>query len=97
VCEYCTRGRENLCPRSRFTGYQRDGGYAERTVADGRFCFAIPAAYDPVEAAPLLCAGLIGHRCLVAAGDARRLGLYGFGAAAHIVAQVARHDGREVY
>lgn len=97
VCEYCTSGRENLCPRARFTGYQRDGGYAERVVADARFCFPIPAAYGSVEAAPLLCAGLIGHRCLVAAGGGRRLGLYGFGAAAHIVAQVARHEGRDFY
>ena len=97
TCAYCTSGRENLCPFARFTGYQRDGGYAESVVADARFCFSIPAAYGAVEAAPLLCAGLIGHRCLLAAGGARRLGLYGFGAAAHIVTQVARHEGRDVY
>jgi len=96
-CRYCTTGRENLCERAQFTGYQRDGGYAEYVVADARFCFPIPAAYAAVDAAPLLCAGLIGHRALRMAGDARRLGLYGFGAAAHIVAQVARHEGREVY
>jgi propanol-preferring alcohol dehydrogenase len=96
-CAYCTSGRENLCERAQFTGYQRDGGYAEYAVADARFCFPIPAPYTAVDAAPLLCAGLIGHRALRMAGDARRLGLYGFGAAAHIVAQVARHEGREVY
>jgi propanol-preferring alcohol dehydrogenase len=97
VCQWCRSGRENLCPRARFVGYQLDGGYAEYTAADERFCFPIPPSYTPVEAAPLLCAGLIGHRCLRMAGDARRLGLYGFGAAAHLVAQVARHEGREVY
>jgi propanol-preferring alcohol dehydrogenase len=97
VCRYCRTGRENLCDRARFTGYQIDGGYAEYTVADERFCFALPAQYDDVSAAPLLCAGLIGYRSLMAAGDAVRLGLYGFGAAAHIVAQVARHQGRRVF
>jgi propanol-preferring alcohol dehydrogenase len=97
ICRFCRAGRENLCPDARFTGYQRDGGYAELTVADARFCFPIPDAYSDAEAAPLLCAGLIGHRALRMAGDARRIGLYGFGAAAHIVAQVARFEGREVF
>ena len=97
VCAYCRSGRENLCERARFTGYQIDGGYADYTVADARFCFAIPDVYDDVHAAPLLCAGLIGYRTLRMAGDARRIGIYGFGAAAHIIAQVARHEGREVY
>ncbi len=97
VCAYCLSGRENLCDRARFTGYQIDGGYAEMTVADECFCFALPAAYSDVAAAPLLCAGLIGYRALRMAGDAKRLGLYGFGAAAHIIAQVARHQGREIY
>ncbi|MFN8543265.1 MAG: zinc-dependent alcohol dehydrogenase family protein [Candidatus Binatia bacterium] len=97
TCDYCRTGRENLCDGARFTGYQRDGGFAEYTRADARFCFPIPSAYTPIEAAPLLCAGLIGHRALTMAGDARRLGIYGFGAAAHIVAQVARHQGRQVY
>jgi propanol-preferring alcohol dehydrogenase len=96
-CRFCRDGRENLCERARFTGYTLDGGYAEYTVADERFCFPIPDAYSYVEAAPLLCAGLIGYRSLVKAGEARRLGIYGFGAAAHIVAQVARHQGRQVY
>ncbi len=96
-CAYCRSGRENLCDQARFTGYQRDGGYAELTVADQRFAFAIPSAYADEAAAPLLCAGLIGHRALRMAGDARRLGLYGFGAAAHIIAQVAQFEGREVY
>lgn len=96
-CRYCRSGRENLCDRARFTGYQIDGGYAEYTVADERFCFAIPAGYSDVEAAPLLCAGLIGYRSLVAAGDAERLGIYGFGAAAHLIAQVARHQGRRLF
>jgi propanol-preferring alcohol dehydrogenase len=96
-CRYCRSGRENLCDRARFTGYQLDGGYAEYTVADERFCFAIPSGYSDVEAAPLLCAGLIGHRSLLAAGDAERLGIYGFGAAAHLVAQVARYQGRRVF
>jgi len=97
VCEFCRAGRENLCAEARFTGYQIDGGYADDTVADARFCFAVPAAYSDVQGAPLLCAGLIGYRALVMAGEARRLGLYGFGAAAHIIAQVARWQGREVF
>ncbi len=96
-CRYCETGRENLCDAARFTGYHVDGGYAEFTVADERFCFPIAEGLSDVEAAPLLCAGLIGYRSLVAAGDAERLGLYGFGAAAHIVAQVARHQGRRVF
>jgi propanol-preferring alcohol dehydrogenase len=96
-CRYCRAGRENLCDRARFTGYQVDGGYAEYTVADARYCFRLPHAYADVDAAPLLCAGLIGHRALRAAGDAARLGIYGFGAAAHIVAQVARHEGRRLF
>ncbi|HJS86842.1 MAG TPA: zinc-dependent alcohol dehydrogenase family protein [Acetobacteraceae bacterium] len=96
-CEYCRSGQENLCERARFTGYQIDGGYAEYTVADARYCFPIPASYSDVQAAPLLCAGLIGYRCLRMAGEGKRLGLYGFGAAAHIVAQVARHQGRVVF
>lgn len=96
-CRYCLSGRENLCERARFTGYDMDGGYAEYTVADERFCFALPAEYPDARAAPLLCAGLIGYRSLSMAGDARRVGLYGFGAAAHIVAQVAAYEGREVY
>ena len=97
VCRYCRLGRENLCENARFTGYDMDGGYAEYTVADQRYCFPIPVEYDDVAAAPLLCAGLIGYRSLVMAGDAQRLGIYGFGAAAHIVAQVAQHQGRTVY
>ncbi|HEX4172122.1 MAG TPA: zinc-dependent alcohol dehydrogenase family protein [Acetobacteraceae bacterium] len=97
VCEFCRSGRENLCDNARFTGYQIDGGYAEFAVADQRFCFAIPDSYTDAEAAPLLCAGLIGYRSLRMAGEGRRLGLYGFGAAAHIIAQVARWQGREVY
>jgi len=97
TCGYCRSDRENLCNRARFTGYQLDGGYAEYTVADARFAFPIPPDYDDAHAAPLLCAGLIGHRALTTAGDAERLGLYGFGAAAHIVAQVARHQGRRVF
>jgi len=96
-CKFCLTNRENLCQRARFTGYTLDGGYAEYTVADARFCFPIPDQYDDVAAAPLLCAGLIGYRCLRKAGDARRLGIYGFGAAAHIIAQVARHEEREVF
>ena len=96
-CRQCRAGRENLCAGARFTGYQIDGGYAEETVADQRFCFAMPGETAAERLAPLLCAGLIGHRALVKAGDARRLGLYGFGAAAHIVAQVARFEGREVF
>jgi propanol-preferring alcohol dehydrogenase len=97
ACSLCRGGRENLCAQARFTGYQIDGGYGEFTVADQRFCFAIPAGYSDIEAAPLLCAGLIGYRSLRMAGEARRLGLYGFGAAAHIIAQVARWQGRAVY
>ena len=96
-CEFCRSGRENLCDRAQFTGYTLDGGYAEYTVADARFCFPIPDSYSDAQAAPLLCAGLIGYRSLVKAGDARRLGIYGFGAAAHIVTQVARHQGRSVF
>ncbi len=96
-CRYCTSGRENLCDAARFTGYQIDGGYAEYAVADARYCFPLPERYGDAEAAPLLCAGLIGHRSLVAAGDAQRLGIYGFGAAAHIVCQVAVWQGREVF
>jgi alcohol dehydrogenase, propanol-preferring len=96
-CRYCRSGRENLCDLARFTGYHRDGGYAEYAVADERFCLAVPESYGDVEAAPLLCAGLIGYRALRHAGDAERLGLYGFGASAHIVAQVARHQGRRVF
>ena len=97
TCGFCASGRENLCNHARFTGYHLDGGYAEYAIAKARFCFALPPGYSDVEAAPLLCAGLIGYRSLAMAGDARRLGIYGFGAAAHIVAQVARHQGREVY
>ena len=97
VCEYCRSGRENLCDRARFTGYQIDGGYAELTVADERYCFAIDRRYGDVEATPLMCAGLIGYRTLRMAGDARLIGIYGFGAAAHIVAQVIRHQGRRLF
>jgi propanol-preferring alcohol dehydrogenase len=96
-CGFCRRGRENLCPEARFTGYQIDGGFAEQVVADARFCFPIPEGYPDLQAAPLLCAGLIGYRSLNMAGDAGRLGLYGFGAAAHIVTQVAGHQGRRVF
>ena len=96
-CRYCLSGRENLCENARFTGYQIDGGYAEYALADGRFCFSIPESYPDLQAAPLLCAGLIGHRSLRFAGDAERLGLYGFGASAHIVAQVAAHEDRRVF
>jgi len=96
-CEFCRSGQENLCGQARFTGYQLDGGYAEYALADQRYCFAIPEGYSDAEAAPLLCAGLIGYRSLRMAGDPRRIGLYGFGAAAHIVAQVARYEGRELY
>jgi alcohol dehydrogenase, propanol-preferring len=96
-CRYCTTGRENLCRQARFTGYTLPGGYAEWAVADARFCFAVPDEYGATEAAPLLCAGLIGYRALRLAGEAERLGLYGFGAAAHIVAQVARHEGRKLF
>jgi propanol-preferring alcohol dehydrogenase len=96
-CEFCRSDRENLCPHARYTGYQIDGGYAEQAIADARFCFHLPDGYDDQHAAPLLCAGLIGYRAYRMAGDARRLGLYGFGAAAHIIAQVAVQQGREVY
>jgi len=96
-CSYCLTGRENLCARARFTGYLMDGGFAEYAVADARFCFAMPPAFSDLEAAPLLCAGFIGYRSLRVAGDARRLGLYGFGAAAHIIAQVACYEGRQVF
>ena len=97
VCEFCRSGRENLCDRARFTGYDIDGGFAERTVADERFCFSLPDTYSDVAAAPLLCAGLIGSRALRLAGDAPALGLYGFGAAAHIITQVAVSQHRDVY
>lgn len=96
ACEYCRSGRENLCPDARFTGYTLDGGYAGYATADERFCFPLPPGFDDVHAAPLMCAGLIGYRTLSRAGDARRLGIYGFGAAAHLVAQVAVFQGREV-
>ncbi len=96
-CAYCLAGQENLCDYARFTGYDIDGGYAEYTVADERYCFAIPAGFPDLQAAPLFCAGLIGYRALRMAGDAGRLGLYGFGAAAHILAQVARYQGRRVF
>ena len=96
-CAYCRNGQENLCDRARFTGYTLDGGYAEYAVADQRFCFRIPDSYSDAEAAPLLCAGLIGYRSLVKAGNGKRLGIYGFGAAAHIVVQIANYQKREVY
>jgi propanol-preferring alcohol dehydrogenase len=96
-CDCCLDGQENLCDRAKFTGYTLDGGYAEYTVADQRFCFPIPDSYSDAEAAPLLCAGLIGYRSLVKAGNGKRLGIYGFGAAAHIVAQVAKYQRREIY
>jgi propanol-preferring alcohol dehydrogenase len=96
-CFYCRTGSENLCVNARFTGYTLDGGYAEFTVADERYCVPIPETYSDADAAPLLCAGLIGYRSLVRTGDAKRLGIYGFGAAAHIITQVARHQGRSVY
>ena len=97
TCAYCRSGHENLCDHARFTGYQIDGGYATHTVADARYCFHLPEGYSDAEAAPLLCAGLIGYRSLKMTGDAKRLGIYGFGAAAHIVAQVARHQGRQIF
>jgi propanol-preferring alcohol dehydrogenase len=97
ACRFCLIGRENLCDSARFTGYHLDGGYAEHVVADARYCFELPAGIDDAHAAPLLCAGLIGYRSLRMAGDAERLGIYGFGAAAHIVAQVARFQGRKVF
>ncbi len=96
-CKYCRTGRENLCDKARFTGYTLDGGYAEYTVADERYCIPIPEAYADADAAPLLCAGLIGYRSLRKTGEAKRIGIYGFGAAAHIIAQVAIFQGREVY
>jgi len=96
-CRYCANGRENLCDEALFTGYTLDGGYAEYTVADQRYCFPLPEGYTDAEAAPLLCAGLIGYRALVAAGGAERLGIYGFGAAAHIITQVARAQGRKIF
>ena len=97
TCPYCRNNQENLCDNARFTGYQIDGGYASHTVADARYCFHLPDTYSDAEAAPLLCAGLIGYRALTMTGDAARLGIYGFGAAAHIVAQVARYQGRQVF
>jgi alcohol dehydrogenase, propanol-preferring len=97
VCEYCQAGLENLCDAPQFTGYTRDGGYAELTTADERYAVPIPDEYSNAEAAPLMCAGLIGFRSLIKTGDARRIGIYGFGAAAHLVAQVAVHQGREIY
>lgn len=96
-CDYCRSGRENLCDQARFTGFDLDGGYAEYVLADARFCFPLPDGFDDAHAAPLLCAGLIGYRALVKAGEAKHLGIYGFGAAAHIVTQVARFQGRHVY
>ncbi|MFZ1685351.1 MAG: zinc-dependent alcohol dehydrogenase family protein [Candidatus Zixiibacteriota bacterium] len=96
-CEYCRSDRENLCDRARYTGYQMNGGFAEYCVADERFCFRIPLGYPDIQAAPLLCAGLIGYRALRMAGDARRIGFYGFGASAHILLQVAKYQGRKVY
>ncbi len=96
-CRFCRSGRENLCERARFTGYQLDGGFAEHALADARFSFPLPAGFPDLQAAPLLCAGLIGYRALRMTGEAGRLGLYGFGAAAHIVIQVARHEGRRVF
>lgn len=96
-CRFCRSGRENLCDESRYTGYQIDGGFAEMCVADERFCFPIPRQYPDLQAAPLLCAGLIGYRALRMTGDAQRLGFYGFGAAAHVIIQVAHYQGREVY
>ncbi len=97
TCRFCLAGQENLCPQARYTGYTVDGGYAEYAVADERFCFPIPDGYPDLQAAPLLCAGLIGYRCLRLAGDARTVGLYGFGAAATLAVQVARHRGQRVY
>jgi len=97
VCEFCRSGRENLCPNAQFTGYTRDGGYAEQTIADARYAFPLPPDYGDAEAAPLLCAGLIGYRSWAPVRPARRLGIYGFGAAAHIVAQLARHAGQRVF
>jgi propanol-preferring alcohol dehydrogenase len=96
-CAYCRSGRENLCDNARFTGYTIDGGYAEFTVADARYCFHLPERYDDVEVAPLLCAGLIGYRSYLKTGEARRLGIYGFGNAAHLIAQIAIYEGRELF
>jgi len=96
-CVYCLSGRENLCPRARFTGRDIDGGFAEYAVADERFCFPIPEGYGALQAAPLLCAGLIGHRAYRMTGDARRIGVFGFGQAGHVLCQVARHEGREIH
>jgi propanol-preferring alcohol dehydrogenase len=96
-CRFCREGRENLCDQAQFTGYTRPGGFAEYTVADQRFCFALPANYSAVAAAPLICAGLIGYRALRLAGEGERLGIYGFGAAAHLITQVARWQGRQVF
>jgi propanol-preferring alcohol dehydrogenase len=97
VCEFCRRGQENLCPHARFTGYTRDGGYAQEVLADARYCFPLPTDVAAAELAPLLCAGLIGYRAYRKAGDAEKLGLYGFGASAHLLAQLARHQGRRVF
>ena len=97
TCRYCRSARENLCDKARFTGYDIDGGYAQFTVANEAFCFAVPTAYDDAHAAPLMCAGLIGYRSLKFAGDAQRIGIYGFGAAAHIIVQVARWQGRRMF
>jgi alcohol dehydrogenase, propanol-preferring len=97
ACDVCKGGRENLCPNARFTGYHLDGGYADLAIADARYVFPLPDRYTDQQAAPLLCAGLIGYRALRFAGPARRLGIYGFGAAAHIIAQVARHQGRDIF
>jgi len=97
LCDYCMSGSENLCDAAEFTGYTLDGGYADFAIADQHFCFSLPDQYSNVEVAPLLCAGLIGYRALVAARDAKRIGIYGFGAAAHIITQVARWQGREVF
>lgn len=96
-CEFCSTGRENLCPQALFTGYTWDGGYADHTLADARFCLPLPGNYSDENVAPLLCAGLIGYRCLRKTGGARRVGLYGFGAAAHLVCQVAKEEGREIF
>ncbi len=97
ICSFCKTSRENLCDNARFTGYQHHGGYAEYSIADSRFCFPVPETYSDANAAPLFCAGLIGYRALRMAGDGKRLGLYGFGAAAHIIIQVARHQGKEIF
>ncbi len=96
-CEFCTSGRENLCDRAQFHGYHRDGGYAEHMLADSRYCIPLDHSLDPVKTTPLLCAGLIGFRTLRMAGEVQRIGMYGFGSAAHVIAQVARHQGRDVY